>query len=385
VLNANYTYPTTAELDYYKSKGLTLIRLPFTWERVQHIVGGPLDSDVDLLQIKQFVKSAQDRGIYVMLDMHNYARRDIDGTSYLIGQTENLTIAHFVDVWTKLAYEFKDYTNIWGYDLMNEPNNMGSVSLFKITQAVVTGIRTVDLNTPIVIEGNDYASSYSWPSNKSDSLKYLVDPSNKLIYEAHCYFDNNASGIYAGTYDVEIKTANIALIRLKPFVDWLKTNNKIGMIGEFGVPGNDPRWLTMLDGALNYMKQNNVSGTYWAAGPWWGTYPLSIEPDGNVDKPQMAILSKYGNDKLSAVEELKSVAEISIYPNPTTDNIFIKSDSKIKSVDIYNNLGILLFQQKTSNQEFQKVIPLSQFVSGNYVLKVMLEDNSFVIKKVVKI
>ena len=31
----DYTYPTASELDYYKSKGLTLIRLPFLWERVQ--------------------------------------------------------------------------------------------------------------------------------------------------------------------------------------------------------------------------------------------------------------------------------------------------------------------------------------------------------------
>ncbi|MFN3405370.1 MAG: hypothetical protein ACK40G_14825 [Cytophagaceae bacterium] len=27
--NSHYTYPTVAELDYFKSKGLTLIRLPF--------------------------------------------------------------------------------------------------------------------------------------------------------------------------------------------------------------------------------------------------------------------------------------------------------------------------------------------------------------------
>jgi len=72
------------------------------------------------------------------------------------------------------------------------------------------------------------------------------------------------------------------------------------VIGEFGVPGNDPRWLTMLDQAMDYMKSRNMSGTYWAAGPWWGSYPLSVEPtniDNNpVDKPQMAILSKYNND-----------------------------------------------------------------------------------------
>ena len=30
-----YTYPTTAEVDYYKGKGMNMIRLPFRWERLQ--------------------------------------------------------------------------------------------------------------------------------------------------------------------------------------------------------------------------------------------------------------------------------------------------------------------------------------------------------------
>ena len=30
----HYVYPTDDELDYYKAHGITLIRLPFRWERV---------------------------------------------------------------------------------------------------------------------------------------------------------------------------------------------------------------------------------------------------------------------------------------------------------------------------------------------------------------
>src|SRR5690606_12171314 len=41
VHNRDYTYPTTAELDYFKSKGLTLIRFPFKWERIQRELKGP--------------------------------------------------------------------------------------------------------------------------------------------------------------------------------------------------------------------------------------------------------------------------------------------------------------------------------------------------------
>ena len=35
-----------------------------------------------------------------------------------------LTKEHLADLWKKIATEFKDYKNIWGYDLMNEPKGI---------------------------------------------------------------------------------------------------------------------------------------------------------------------------------------------------------------------------------------------------------------------
>jgi len=56
VYNTDYTYPRVAELDYYKSKGLTLIRMPFKWERVQHDVAGSLDTNLDIMKIKNLFR-----------------------------------------------------------------------------------------------------------------------------------------------------------------------------------------------------------------------------------------------------------------------------------------------------------------------------------------
>ena len=36
-----------------------------------------------------------------------------------------------------------------------------------------------------------------------------------------------------------------------------------------------------------------MNATYWAAGPWWGKYPLSLTPKGGKDAPQMKIVEKY--------------------------------------------------------------------------------------------
>jgi endoglucanase len=36
-----------------------------------------------------------------------------------------------------------------------------------------------------------------------------------------------------------------------------------------------------------------IGWTYWAAGPWWGDYFMSIEPVGRRDAPQMEVLAPH--------------------------------------------------------------------------------------------
>lgn len=291
IYNKNYTYPTVAELDYFKSKGFTLFRLPFLWERLQHEPGGPLDS-LELSRIADFVDRAGERKLWVILDMHNYGRRYVKGVRHIIGE-EGLTAAHAADAWRRIAQALKTKQNIMAYDIMNEPHDMNpKTSWFSIAQEVVNGIRDVDSHTPIMVEGDSWASAARW-MEFSDSLKYLKDPANKLMFEAHIYFDEDASGTYKRSYDEEQTTPMTGVERARPFVEWLKKNNFKGIIGEYGVPDDDPRWLVTLDNMLAYLEENGVGGTYWAAGPWWNKYRLAIEPRNNEDRPQMKVLMKY--------------------------------------------------------------------------------------------
>ena len=86
---------------------------------------------------------------------------------------------------------------------------------------------------------------------------------------------------------------------MRPFVDWLKRHGKRGMVGEYGVPGDDPRWLECLDLFLDFLAENGVEGTYWAAGARWNKYILGVHPEENytVDRPQTSILTKYPHTK----------------------------------------------------------------------------------------
>jgi endoglucanase len=294
----NYVYPGATQLNYYQSKGLMLIRLPFRWERAQPLINGPLDT-TEVNRILTVVDLCNARGMKVLLDAHNGGGRFIPGNttnSYKIGTTQ-VPKSAFTDFWTKMADFFKTRPNIWGYGLSNEPVNMlpAPNSWFDIAQEAINGIRTTDPNTAIVIGGDSwsFAGHFGVPGSTSDVLKNLVDPSNNLIYEAHIYFDNDHSGFYDTTYDVEGAYATKGIDWAKPFVDWCEANNKVGFFGEYGVPGNDPRWLVVLDNFLRYIQDHNINGTYWSGGQWSSNDPLSVEPIGGVDKPQMQVLLNY--------------------------------------------------------------------------------------------
>ncbi len=286
-----YGYPTASDLDYFKSKGLTLFRLPFKWERIQPVMNEALDAE-ELADMRAFVDAARDRELLVILDMHNYGRRHINGASQIIG-SPGLSIENVADAWRRIANEFKHYNNIWAYGIMNEPHDMlESTPWFDIAQGIINSIREVDKSTAIAVGGDSWSSAARWMSF-SDNLKNLKDPANNLIFEAHVYVDNDASGAYRASYEEEKTTPTTGVERLQPFISWLKENNFRGFIGEYGVPDNDPQWLPVLDNMMAFMQQNGVNGTYWAAGPRWGKYKLSIQPRNGEDRPQMVIVEKY--------------------------------------------------------------------------------------------
>ncbi|WP_067145360.1 cellulase family glycosylhydrolase [Pseudotamlana agarivorans] len=378
--NVDYTYPTESELDYYKTKGLKLVRLPFKWERIQHTLNGNLNTD-ELSRIQTFLQAAAASDMQVILDLHNYCRYKLNGSEQIIGSS-NLSIAHVKDLWTKLAAALKDSTNLYGYGIMNEPHDLlNSTPWFDIAQEIINGIRSTDTKTTIIVGGDSWSSAERWMTY-SDNLKNLSDPSNKLIYEAHVYFDKDASGTYPNNYDADGAYPNIGIDRVTPFVNWLQANNLKGFIGEYGIPANDSRWLTVLDNFLSYLNQNCINGTYWAGGPWWGNYILSVEPEANTDKPQMAILEKYITTNNSCptlgLNSLKDKSKnLKLYPNPFENQVFITGLNEGDLINIYNIQGQLITSQKIENSV---ITDLEHLTTGVYLVK---HENEF-IGKIIK-
>lgn len=305
----HYIFPTEAYFSQWNARGVKLIRFPIIWERLQPALGGPLDPTYAGLIDRTF-GYADKYGMKIILDLHNYMRY----RGVVIG-TGNVSYSHYQDVMTRIAQRWNGRPSLFAYDVMNEPHD--AVAQWAIAaQYAINGVRSIDSTRPIMIEGNGWAEATRWPQ-WNDSLLALKDPANNLIFQAHTYFDGAGGG---GNYAVTSASAypdDYGIQRVKPFVDWLKKNGKRGMIGEFGIPDSDPRWNVIMGRMLAYLKQNCIPATYWAAGPGWANYNLSVEPINGADRPQWATLKAYLNDS--------SCAQIG--PLPGTNQIATAVDS----------------------------------------------------------
>ena len=163
-------------------------------------------------------------------------------------------------------------------------------------QAAVNAIRSVDQQSYIAVEGDNWASAGSWTSS-NQNLK-ISDTSYRLVYEAHVYGDRDNSGTHFN-WDAEsaagVTTQTIA-DRVNVFSGWCTQQHVGCFIGEVGVGNDSPQWNVELANGLAAMSSGGMLlFTYWAGGPWWGSYPMSIEPTALGDAPQMAVVRQYAD------------------------------------------------------------------------------------------
>lgn len=277
-----YIYAGKTTVDYYKSKGFNLFRVAFRWESMQPIVNGPLSS-MELQYLDALVNYATSNGLYVALDVHNFA------THRGLKLGTDLSIDALADLWTRLAQHYKDNPLVI-FDLMNEPNNMSTQSVVDMSQGAIDAIRGTGAENIVLVEGNSWSGAWHWLGSGSSELATLQDPLNNIIFSPHQYLDKDGSGTQP-----YCKSETIGMERIQAVTQWARENKVYLLIGEFGAGANF-KCKAAVTSMLNYMHQNLdvwVGLAWWAGGPWWGNYFTSIEPQDGVDRAQMRWLRPF--------------------------------------------------------------------------------------------
>lgn len=202
-------YSGAATFDYLASRGMTTVRLPFRWERIQPELGAPLDS-AELGRLTRAVEQAEASGLDVILDVHNYGgyylADGLSGVRHGIG-TKPVTIARFANLWDRLSRHFAGHRGVLAYGLMNEPVDMagGAQTWETASQAAVDAIRGNGDTTLVMVPGYAWSGVQRWPQQHPTA--WIRDPADRHRYEAHQYFDRTNASTYAYGYDAEVRDA----------------------------------------------------------------------------------------------------------------------------------------------------------------------------------
>ncbi len=384
------TFPSMADLLNVKSEGVDIVRLPIAWEMMQPTLNGPLNSSY-LTGLETFLNNAASLGIQVIVDVHDAGRYDVnwaadaasnygivapDGADASVIGSAAVPISAFANFWGQLASALAGNPGVAAYDIMNEPYNMGGASVWPdAAQAAVNAIRSVDMNTTIMVEGDQWANAQYWAAT-NENLN-IIDPANKIVYEAHQYFDNG-SGTYSETYAQQGDTSTTGSQEVQPFLNWLQQNNDKGFLGEFGVPSNNPQWLPVLDNVLNTLEANGVSGTIWnyempqpSDPAWWDAQIENTSNPGNLNiapvngqiSPQMALLFDYSTPAIT-------------WATSSTANVLTLSGigAGDDSVNVYD--GSVLIGTTTSSANGAWSFTTSALSDGSHSFTVNDEDSA---------
>jgi aryl-phospho-beta-D-glucosidase BglC (GH1 family) len=212
VVGTHYRWPATETMTFLAARGITTIRLPFRWERMQPTVNGALES-AEVARLLATIDAAAAAGIDVVVDLHNYGAywaSDPYGTGWRkpLSVTGWLRTEHLADLWRRLSEVLSGRPGVIAYDLMNEPVAMpGGATTWEIaSQLVVSVIRARGDSTRIMVEGYGWSGPASFVS-QHPAGPWIVDPLDRTFYEAHHYFDCDGSGRYTASYDATVACA----------------------------------------------------------------------------------------------------------------------------------------------------------------------------------
>lgn len=288
-LGTTHFYPTQKTLTYLAGKGMNIVRFPFKWERLQPELYGPLD-DRELTPLLASVAMARQMGFTVILDPHTNARF----AGKQIGSPEVPTTA-FVDFWRRMSAFHADDPQVM-FELQNEPDYMDAAFWLPSVNAAIAAIRENGADNMILVPGTIWTSAYHWfaeqnGGSNAEVMTGVIDPLNNFAFDIHQYPDHDFSGT-----NRTCPATDTAIESLSRVTDWLKATGNRALLGEFGGTAS-PDCLDAIGRMAGFVNDNPdtwIGWTYWAAGDWWGDYPLSIQPDDNgIERPQMRVVQRY--------------------------------------------------------------------------------------------
>ncbi len=283
--NSVGVFCTTSQIDYYATKNMRRIRIPFLWQQIQRgaVANGvytntPISSDViaSILTLTNY--AITNYNMLVEWDCHNFGAYpdSVTGTAYLIGSA-TLPNSAFGNLWAALAPYASGLPNVI-LGTMNEPNGPAQPAWTASLQVCINAIRATGSTNCISVMGNAYGGGAGFVGTTSASnsvaMLALTDSGNNLEIQIHQYIDPGLAGIGPTVFS-EVGWQQT----LWAVTAWARANTINSQpiklcLGEFGTgaPPANQTSANALQNLMVFLQQNSdvwYSWTYWAGGGGW--------------------------------------------------------------------------------------------------------------------
>lgn len=211
----------------------------------------------------------------------------------------------------------------------------------KINSNGFVGIGTTDPTSPLDIETKSPAN------NASIELNTLDGNGQRYVIASTSNNNNNGQGFI-------IKDITNNTTRLK-----------INSNGNVGIGTLDPSEKLEVDGNI-FIKENNA---LILSSPNGTKFKITVDDNGNLTTSQ-----------ITAIQSVKFVGDINIYPNPTGNELSIEMNQKDlieMNAEIYTLTGKMIYMKSFNANSFK--INTSDLSAGAYILKLKDENGNLII------
>lgn len=254
--------------------------------------------ETQLRHIDQVLAWCEKYGVLVVVDLHSPPGGQAFAAGYVTARgrifTQPEAQAKFVEVWRKMARRYLGRPNIWGFDLVNEPDDSmlaeNCLDWNDLAEQAARAVREIDPSRTLIIEPNGWGGPQGLAEFRPLGL-------SNIVYSFHFYqpmqfthqgIHGNPAGIsYPGTI-AKAPWDRAALERaMQPAIDFAARYRVHLYVGEFSAirtapDGSAARYLA---DAIDIFEKHGFDWSYHAYREWPG---WSLEHEGPLDKPVLA-------------------------------------------------------------------------------------------------
>jgi len=258
---------TAADAALLSELGVTCIRLPVNYRHFESD-GKPFELiEKGFERLDRAIRTCGEHGIYSVIDLHA-----VPGAQNQHWHSDNLTAradfwrhSHFQDrvvhLWEAFADRYKDWPEVGGYNLLNEPADPSGKVVGPYHDRLVAAVRAIDPDTIVFVDGNTYSTDFSMFS--SDSYE-------NTIFACHDYARSGMA--FGGPYPGETQGVWVDRDALEEtFLERTRFQRESGTpiwIGEFGPvytgdPERDEMRYRILSDQLDIYDEHAAGWSIW--------------------------------------------------------------------------------------------------------------------------